>query len=807
MRTALACFLGFILFGTVYAQTSMTDSLVVHKFELHSRSNPSNPLFVHTDKTIYTNNETVWFSAYLIESGKTYLHRHTILSLAMVREDNREIILQDKYLMKDGLSFGSMGLPDSIPPGNYMFIASTNVLDKNGQPLTVFTQPLTIKSIVLNSFNATLSLLDSVVTGGAVRSKLTLTPKEPDPKSKIKPGITYSVGKGEKQTVVLKQNESTYIMTIPASQVNQTNPILLTTITYNEEVGYLSIKLPEHTVSGMDVQFFPEGGNLVNGLTGTIAWEAKNRQNVPIALKGILYRNDIPLDTISTNSYGIGSFKLRPDHEGIYTLKVSANNYLEKDTVFTLPRALEDGIILQLNNAIVNDTLKFSLFSKSPKNIKVLIHNYRKVFGIAEVQAKAIGTKVIMALPELPKGIATITILDENGRPSAERLFFAHHDQKIIGDIQTDKAVYKRKEKVNVKLKLTDQNGKPVQGIMSAAVVQDNRIESSKQQDIESYVYLNHDLGGLPKDPAGRGLDNKDYLEDIMLVKGWRRFTWQNLIQTGAKDTLVIQTPKMTGRVTYNNKDLKKPVQISLFRDSLFELLTTDTDGSFIINENQLVTTEGRKVLASVNEKNKTGFAIETDNPFKNINQRLSDQFVIQNTNVAPAIQNSSDQQLKGMERMIALQEVVVTGNKNDYSLYGMKGAGPNACGDYVCSFGILNCSNHVGGRAPIKGERFGNGFVYSGCILDESNETKTIFKINPVFTSREFYGVNTDSAGLIEAQFISTLFWQPGLMNNEKGETEFSFITGDITGKFRIIIQGVGIENMIFGEQSFTVK
>ena len=195
------CFLGFILFGTVCAQTPMTDSLVVNKFELHSRLNPSNLLFVHTDKTIYTNNETVWFSAYLIESGKSYSQKHTILSVAMVREDSREIILQERYLMKDGLSFGSMLLPDSIPPGNYQFIASTNVIDKNGKPLSVFTQPLTIKSITLTSFNATLSLLDSVITGGVIRARLNVTPKESPSKSKIQRIITYSVGKGKKQTV------------------------------------------------------------------------------------------------------------------------------------------------------------------------------------------------------------------------------------------------------------------------------------------------------------------------------------------------------------------------------------------------------------------------------------------------------------------------------------------------------------------------------------------------------------------------------------------------------------------------------
>lgn len=825
IRALFLCFLGLITCSTTYSQTvTFNNDTLLDKLELYSRVNPSNLLFVHTDKTLYTNNETIWFSAYLIESGKTYSQKHTILSVAMVREDNREVILQDQYLMKDGLSFGSMGLPDSIPPGNYRFIASTNALDKNGHPLAVFTQPLTIKSITFNNFTAALSLLDSVVTGGAVRARVTVTLKDPDPKSKTKPGIAYSVGKGEKQTAVFKQNESSYIMTIPAAQLSQANPVLLTSVTYNKEVQYLSVKLPEIKSSGIHIRFFPEGGNLTEGMESVVGWETRTSNDVPVALRGILYRGNVPADTISTNTYGIGSFKLKPDGSS-YTLKVTENNYLSRDTVYTLPGAMKEGIILHLADAVVNDTLQISLFSRSPRDVQVLIHNYRKAFALVVVQAKPIGTKVTVALPALPKGVSTVTILDDTGRPLAERLFFAHYDRKITAAIQTDKAAYNRKEKVSVKLKLTDQDGKPVQGIISVAVVQDNRIESSKQQDIESYVYLNHDLGNLPKDPSGRGFDNKDYLEDILLVKGWRRFTWQNLIDAKVQDTLTIQTPQITGRVKYNNKPLKKPIDFSVMRDSLFELLTTAADGSFIIHENQLLTTEGRKVLASVNEKNKIGYTIETDNPFIEINQVLADQFEIQNTGFVPVGENTTDQQLKGMERMIALQEVVVKGNNNEL-LYGRKGPkGSNNCGDYVDEWGYLNYLPSAGSASntqPIKGQRYrirtdikGDGpgqntvfkvqsIVYSGCITVQPKNT---FSIEEIYMAKEFYGVDSESAKLSEPQYISTLFWKPGVVINTNGEAQISFISGDITGKFRIVVQGAGATDIVSGGSSFMVK
>ena len=81
------------------------------------------------------------------------------------------------------------------------------------------------------------------------------------------------------------------------------------------------------------------------------------------------------------------------------------------------------------------------------------------------------------------------------------------------------------------------------------------------------------------------------------------------------------------------------------------------------------------------------------------------------------------------------------------------------------------------------------------------------MFKIRGVYTARELYGVNTDTAGILEPQFLSTLFWKPGVVPDENGETEFSFFTGDITGKFRIVAQGIGVKDVIYGESSFIVK
>ncbi|MEJ7780754.1 MAG: hypothetical protein WKF68_14320 [Daejeonella sp.] len=153
------------------------------------------------------------------------------------------------------------------------------------------------------------------------------------------------------------------------------------------------------------------------------------------------------------------------------------------------------------------------------------------------------------------------------------------------------------------------------------------------------------------------------------------------------------------------------------------------------------------------------------------------------------------------MDRMIALQEVTVVANKQDDFLSGRLGR--NACGDYVCSYGILNCQNHHFGTIPVKGKRYQSS-IYYGCILEEQ-PNETVFKVSGVYTAREFYDLKQED--LLEPQFLSTLLWRPGVITQENGETEISFITGDITGPFRIVVQGIGATDMIFGEANFIVK
>ena len=774
------------------------------QFTAYSKANPHNLLFVHTDKTIYTNNEQIWFSGYLLKSESARPEDHTILSIALLGEDSRSIYLQDKYAMEKGLGFGSLALPDTIPPGRYQLMAYTNIVTADQRPVAFFAQSLIIKSRTRPDFDVQLALLDSLPDKGSVRVKVTIEFNGNEPLASVRPRIRYHVGKNSVKTARFDSRNSC-ILTIPQEDLRQPEPVLLTSVNKGAEVRHLSIKLPEVKERGLKIRFFPEGGNLVSGLQNTVAWEARTASDVPIALTGILYRNDVPVDTISTTGFGIGRFSFLPEHSSTYRVVIQDGDSFPKDTSYVLPAVLPEGVVLQVTDAVVSDTVIVSLAGTSRQKVQVLLHDYREIYTSFMVDVQPVAKRIRVALPGVPRGLITLTVLDEKGRAFAERLFFAHFDQRVNATFDKAGQQFKKREKVTLALKIRDSGGGGLPGIVSVACVQDNRLDQFRQQDIESYSYLTSQLSPLPVNPSGAGVMEKTYLNEVLLVKGWRRYTWPGLVSQPVKEpSPEVHSSEFKSYVLYNNRALKKPVSVSVLRDSRLDLIETDASGNFQLLPEHLHTPVGRKVFMMVSSKNNLGYSVEIKDPFREINRRQATEMDIPRYELGEQKQHSSQFQLSGLDNTVQLQEVVVKGRK-DVSVESF--TGPNACGDFVCMYNILNCMNHYGHTSntqPVKGRRYADGIIYSGCRVYEH---RTTWQVDGIYTAREFYGVDEKVFDFPDPQLLSTLYWKPGVVIGDRGEAEFTFYTGDIAGRFRIVVQGVGNKDLIFGEAEFEVQ
>ena len=135
------------LFGnrTLFAQNeNAVISQLAKKIVIYGEKNRPEGLFCHFDKTIYTENESVWFTAYLLNYDK-HTNDPGILAIELVKSTDKSIVFSRQYAMNEGLAFGHLFIPASIEAGDYYFLIYANVL-VNGVPRDVFSQSISIKS-------------------------------------------------------------------------------------------------------------------------------------------------------------------------------------------------------------------------------------------------------------------------------------------------------------------------------------------------------------------------------------------------------------------------------------------------------------------------------------------------------------------------------------------------------------------------------------------------------------------------------------------------------------------------------------
>ena len=171
-------------------------------------------------------------------------------------------------------------------------------------------------------------------------------------------------------------------------------------------------------------------------------------------------------------------------------------------------------------------------------------------------------------------------------------------------------------------------------------------------------------------------------------------------------------------------------------------------------------------------------------------------------------LSNNADLVLKNDDKAIRLKEVVIKTTNDRNFHYSRGGFGANACGDYVCMYDILNCRNHTndsGNTQPVPGVTYkGSNGPYKEC-KNYAKDDKSFVEFAGIRYHKEFY--LDEYKDPLEPAFFSTIYWNYGIILAPQKETELSFYTSDIVGTFKVIVQGVTKDDVIYTEKKFEVK
>ena len=244
-----------------------------------------------------------------------------------------------------------------------------------------------------------------------------------------------------------------------------------------------------------EAQFFPEGGNLVNGIRSVIGFKINDDSGKGIDATGIIV--DQASDTVAqfeTKKFGMGQFSFTPEKEKRYTaiITLKDSSVIRKE----LPKALTNGYVMHLSEE--GNNLKIAVFSSDAiaQNIYLIVTTNNRVDVSQEATLQNNQAVFTIKKEDLKAGIAQITMFTANREPVCERLYFKRTANKLMISGQTNKANFNFRDKVNIDLSTTDVSGNSLAGNLSAAVYRLDNLHQANGENIFTYLSLSSDLKG-----------------------------------------------------------------------------------------------------------------------------------------------------------------------------------------------------------------------------------------------------------------------------------------------------------------------
>lgn len=529
----------------------------------YSRLFPKENLFIHTDKTRYRLNDTLWFKAYIFDRKLTTLSSRSSTLHCLMVNSNGDIVRNHKFVIIQGIAYGDLIFDESMPEGFYQFVAYSSWM-KNYDIEYVFSKTIEIRKMVASPLKCRIAFDKKLYKAGDdVKVNIKTIADDKDRKDIVK--INYKVNAGRK-TLIKKKDK---IIANGTKFVKFSLPDDLDTLTYSFSVETTNQNLPVRLASviptkDVDLQFFPESGDWLHGMACRLAFKAIDEIGMPFDFEGLIVdENDTKITDIASFYKGMGSVFLKPEYGKRYFARITKpEGYNRK---YPLPAVEKEGMIISLVN---NSQNKLDIFLKSAnpgkEKIYITVSMNRHIYWGAETMLKTL-RRITIPLDSLPVGTACITLFNEKKMPVAERLVFVNKQKYLNISIKTDKRMYEKRERVNLTVKATDSKGNPVQANLSLAVV-DSVLSYGKKsagQSIVSYIALQSQLKGDIPTPTFYFNNHNEKadkaLDLVMLTHGWRRIDWRKIISGSYKNETLPRTYDVISGTVYRNW-WKKPV-------------------------------------------------------------------------------------------------------------------------------------------------------------------------------------------------------------------------------------------------------
>ncbi|MCQ2065845.1 MAG: carboxypeptidase-like regulatory domain-containing protein [Bacteroidaceae bacterium] len=298
-----------------------------------------------------------------------------------------------------------------------------------------------------------------------------------------------------------------------------------------DEYQALSRKMPK-PVKGIDVTFYPEGGQLLAGVPNRVAFKVMGSNGLGINVNGML-NDSLPLTCLHD---GMGSIEFTPTAR-----RNSAQFTFDgKRYSFSLPDAVHDGYLLKSDAHDGTLTATVLAAGAAPADTLGITLTCRgELMDFKTVSVTSAPATVEFRTEGIPEGVSCLTLFDRNGTVIATRhLYLKGRHASPSVTLTWDKAQYAPYELMTLGLDLKDGAGFPFRDRFCLSVRDGGCPGPAVETDIRSSLLLSSDLRGLVYRPEYYfESDDEQHtaaLDLLMLVQGWEKYDWS--IRAGTKD-------------------------------------------------------------------------------------------------------------------------------------------------------------------------------------------------------------------------------------------------------------------------------
>jgi hypothetical protein len=515
----------------------------------------SERVYLHFDKPFYKPSETIWFQAYVQDEATLEPSKRSDILHVEFIDPKGNVAKKIQLILEEGTASGEFDLEEQAAGGLYKIKAYTKwqenfvledktAKDQNGNPL-IFEKEITVQKVVLPRLKMKLDFQkDAYGAGDKVNADLdlqsltneALADKEVDFVVSLK-GQVISKSKAKTD----KEGKTTITFELP-KKLDTADGLLNVLIVHNGQTESISRSIPlANTV--FDLQFFPEGGDILANTSSNVAFWCKDEFGKPADVQGIIIDSKgKEVSNFSSFHKGMGNFEFEAKEGENYTAKITSPKGVE--TTYKLPETVNVGYGLKLDFPIsksdkekVYDTsnLKFSIYSPVTEEVFLVGKVRGEIIFSKKISVKKGSTSINIPTDQMPIGVANFTLFDSKKIERAERLVFLNTDKQLNIEVKSNKDKYQPREKVTLDIKVTDHRGIPMPANLSLSVVDDKLLSfaDDKSSHILSHLLLEADLKGEVKEPRFY-FDTKEEKaaqarDLLMLTHGWRKFTWEQI--------------------------------------------------------------------------------------------------------------------------------------------------------------------------------------------------------------------------------------------------------------------------------------